>query len=86
MNSSAYKAPKQDKPKQQLKVLIVDDHLLFAEGLKVQLQTLASEVDTTIHINGSAALKLLKVRPNFDLIILDLNMPDINGLEMLETV
>ncbi|BBN93781.1 response regulator receiver protein [Deinococcus grandis] len=66
-------------------VLLVEDELADAE----LFQDLLSEVAADIHVehveNGQAALELLQ-RPGAqrpDLIVLDLNMPVMNGLDFL---
>ena len=64
-------------------VLIVDDHLVVREGLKLILETnnkfqVIGEAD-----NGKKALEILKkVKP--DVILMDLNMPVLNGLDTIK--
>ncbi len=61
-----------------MKVLIVDDSMFLREYLREHLQHLGvscSEVD-----NGMGALELLG-DDAFDLMLLDVNMPGISGLE-----
>jgi two-component system invasion response regulator UvrY len=65
------------------RILIVDDHAIVREGLK---QILA-EVDD-IEVAGEAdcssrALQMARREP-WDLVLLDISMPDRNGLETLE--
>jgi two-component system, chemotaxis family, chemotaxis protein CheY len=67
-----------------LKVLIVEDSRATREMLAAAVQTLGSvEVHTVI--SGFEALKVLP-RHRFALIITDINMPDINGLELINFV
>jgi two-component system, NarL family, response regulator YdfI len=67
------------------KILIVDDHLVVREGLKMILETnirftVAGEAE-----NGADALGLIgDLDP--DVILLDLNMPVMSGLEALEAL
>lgn len=65
-----------------IKVLIVDDHPIVRHGLK---QILAEESDMSggEAENGNDALALVR-RENFDLVVLDINLPDISGLEVLK--
>jgi len=64
-------------------ILIIDDHAVLREGLK----TLAGGIANVKHIDqascGEAGLQLLK-KNDYDLVILDLDMPDKNGLEILQ--
>ncbi len=65
------------------KVLIVDDHWLVREGLKLILETddrfqVVGEAE-----NGEIALELAAVAQP-DIVLLDLNMPVLSGLETLK--
>ncbi|APQ17690.1 response regulator [Maribacter hydrothermalis] len=65
-----------------IKVVIVDDHPMVIEGLKTLLAG-----ETTIHIknyftNGKDTLAFLE-KDTCDIILLDVNLPDINGVEMV---
>ncbi len=68
--------------KHKINVLIVDDHAIFREGLKMILS------DTPdIHVAGEAgssgeALKLAREN-TYDMALLDISMPDRDGLETL---
>ncbi|MGO8944041.1 MAG: sigma-54-dependent transcriptional regulator [Syntrophobacteraceae bacterium] len=65
------------------KILIVDDEAFIRENLDRILKE--EHYSTTIAQNGKAALAFLKEEP-FDLVFLDLKLPDISGLEVLKTV
>ncbi len=71
---------------QSRKILIIDDHLLFAEGLKAQLKALPGNIKIVINTNGKNALSLLRTRPDFHLIILDLSMPELDGRKVLSVL
>ncbi|MBD8025945.1 response regulator transcription factor [Ureibacillus sp. Re31] len=67
------------------KVLIVDDHLVVREGLKLILETNDSFQVIGEANNGKVALDMIdKSKP--DIILLDLNMPVMSGLETLKTM
>lgn len=64
-------------------ILIVDDEASLRQTLARILQRAGFEVTTTS--NGSEALSLLSQQA-FDLVYLDIRMPDISGLEVLKTI
>jgi len=64
-----------------IRVLIADDHTIVREGLKRILRESLS-VEVSEAKNGREVL-LKTGKKNFDLILLDIAMPDINGLEVL---
>jgi DNA-binding response OmpR family regulator len=64
-------------------ILIVDDEASLRQTLARILQRAGFEVTTTT--NGSEALTLLS-QHEFDLVYLDIRMPDISGLEVLKTI
>ena len=66
------------------KVLIVEDSRATREMLAAALEGLEG-VEVYTAINGFEALKVLP-RHRFALIITDINMPDINGLELINFV
>lgn len=69
----------------QLRILYVEDEKALLEETKVIFDDIFKEVDTAI--NGEEALKLYKLEPNkYDIIITDLNMPKMNGLELIKNV
>ena len=65
-----------------IKVLVIDDEPPIRKLLRMGLATQGYQ--TTEAPNGKAALELLKEAP--DLIILDLGLPDTQGLELLRTM
>jgi two-component system KDP operon response regulator KdpE len=65
-----------------LKVLVVEDDPQMRKLLRIGLGTQAYEILEAP--NGRTALKLLAQKP--DLVILDLGLPDIEGLELLRTM
>jgi two-component system nitrate/nitrite response regulator NarL len=68
-------------------VVIVDDHPLFRRGLT---QLLAATQSRSFHLVGEAANGLdgitLALRTRPDLLLLDLNMKDMSGIEVLKAV
>jgi len=64
-------------------ILVVDDEQSMRDFLKILLQKEGYQVDTAK--NGDSALKILE-SSTYDLIISDIRMPGISGLEMLGKV
>lgn len=67
----------------KIKILIADDHSMVREGLK-QLIELEDDIEVIDQAgNGEDAInKILKSNP--DVVLLDINMPKMNGLEVLK--
>ena len=61
-----------------MKILVVDDEQLLVKGIKFNLENEGYQVETAF--DGKKALELAR-NNNYDLIILDLMMPEIDGLE-----
>ena len=61
-----------------MKILVVDDEKLLVKGIKFNLQNEGYQVECAY--DGAAAVELAR-EGGFDLIILDLMMPEIDGLE-----
>jgi len=68
-----------------LRVLLVDDHALFREGLKFILRGLDEHLLIGEAGSVDAAVAMQEVPP-FDLILLDLNLPGVGDLEALASV
>lgn len=68
-----------------MKMLLVDDHALFREGLKLLLRSLGGELE--IDEAGDCAQALEKMSgQGYDLVLLDLNMPGRGGLDALSAL
>lgn len=63
--------------------LIVDDHPLFCDALSMTLQAVSSIRNMHTAATLQAALDLIARGINVDLVVLDLNLPDVNGLDGL---
>lgn len=64
-----------------MRILIVEDEKDLCQMIAKSLKESGYEVD--IAYNGNEAMELLDVE-NYDLIVLDLNLPEIDGMEILE--
>lgn len=70
--------------KKQLHVLIVDDELELRKGIRQILSQTMPDLDFSISEadNGISALQMIK-QSDFDLVLMDVRMPEMNGLEAL---
>ena len=66
-----------------LKILIADDHAIVREGLKQILAEPADMVVAGEAANGQEVLELVREK-DFDLVLLDLAMPEKDGLDTLK--
>ena len=68
-----------------IKVMIADDHVLMREGVKQLLEYDGSIKVISEAADGVECLKILEtVTP--DILLLDINMPNKNGIEVLEDI
>lgn len=65
------------------RVLIVDDEELIRRAFQRWLRTTAAEIQFAT--NGEEALKLLRER-SYDLIISDVDMPKMDGLQLVQQI
>ncbi len=64
-------------------VLVVDDEKLIVKGIKFSLQQDGMDVDTAF--DGEEALRLVKAK-NYNLIVLDVMLPKVDGLEVCQQI
>jgi DNA-binding NarL/FixJ family response regulator len=67
----------------KMKVLLVDDHVLFRDGLKLLIGALDPKVETVNAGNCDEALAIADQTADLDLVLLDLHMPGRGGMEAL---
>ena len=72
--------------KTNIKVLAVDDDVINLKLLKSMLMKTNSVSEVIEAKNGSDAIGILKSRNDIDLILLDIIMPIMGGIEMLKVV
>jgi DNA-binding NarL/FixJ family response regulator len=67
-----------------MKILVVDDHALFREGLCYVLNQLEDSVSILEASDYEGAFEVLAANPDLDLVLLDLHMPGKDGFSVLE--
>ncbi len=67
------------------KILIVDDHPVLAGGLKTLLADYEMCGKADIAASGKECTRYLKTQ-EYDLIFLDINLPDISGIDLCVTI
>jgi DNA-binding NarL/FixJ family response regulator len=69
-----------------IRILIADDHALVREGLK-QLFALGKEVEVVAEAcDGSQVLELLMRQHELDLVLLDMTMPGVSGVNLISRI
>ena len=63
-----------------MRILLVEDNAALADGL---VQLLAGAGHAVDHVDDGASAEALIAAERFDLVILDLNLPQMDGLEEL---
>lgn len=66
------------------KVMLVDDHELFMEGLKYLLQTHGIDVIGAVRDGRKALAQAGQLKP--DIILMDIKMPECSGLDILRQI
>ena len=69
----------------RLKILIVDDEPLVRDGLRLHLARQACVGEVIDAINGKEAVSLIRHHTP-DLVLLDVQMPGMNGLEVVDAI
>ena len=69
-----------------MKILQADDHELFRDGIRYLLKRLDENVDTVASGDFSDTATAINDNPDLDLVLLDLDMPGMNGLDGLKRI
>lgn len=66
------------------KILITDDHPSYLEGVSSILHSIMPKATILTALNGADTLTLLQKHPDTDWVLLDVNLPDCSGIELLD--
>ncbi len=69
-----------------LKILVCDDHAVFRDGLRLVLEDLEGDVELFEASDGAQALEVANAHPDLELVLMDLQMPGVGGVEGLRRV
>ena len=78
-----YKERNDQRKKTSLKVLIVEDDLYFREIIQLYLEVEGHQVE--LAENGIQAQKKIGQK-EFDIVLSDIQMPEMNGIELIEWI
>lgn len=67
-----------------LKVLVVDDHQMFSEGIASLLERRFQAVEVLQAGSSEQALAILDTRRDLDIALVDVNLPGISGFSLLQ--
>ncbi|MDO5655659.1 MAG: response regulator transcription factor [Flavobacteriaceae bacterium] len=69
-----------------IKFLIVEDHTIVAEGLSDMLQKAYPSCSISLAGDGASAIQFLVENTDTQIILLDINLPDSNGIEICKEI
>ena len=69
-----------------MKILIVDDHALVRRGMHYVVKEGFPDAEVIEAESAAAALEQMQANPDVDLALVDVRMPDLDGLELLRTL
>jgi DNA-binding NarL/FixJ family response regulator len=69
-----------------MRILIVDDHALVRRGMNYVVKEGFPDADVVEAESSAAALEALRAGGKFDLALVDVRMPDLDGLELLRAI
>lgn len=70
----------------KIKLLVVDDHPMVLEGMRVMLRQISFTQLTATASNAVEAIMALKQSPEVEVAIVDINLPEISGIELTSKI
>ncbi|MGB0176954.1 MAG: response regulator [Owenweeksia sp.] len=67
-------------------ILIVDDHQMFIDGIRSLLRKFRRFNIVADANSGTRALDILRERDDIDLVMTDISMPEMNGVELVKAI
>ena len=74
-----------DRPEEKIGIYIADDHEMFVEGISLLLAINGTVVVEASANTGTELIELLK-KKIVDIVLLDINMPEMNGFEAAKII
>lgn len=69
-----------------IRVLIADDHAVVRRGLKMIFELTAGIEVAAEAADGEGIIQHLQSAANFDLLLMDMNMPGVSGISLIERI
>lgn len=69
-----------------MKILLIDDHALFREGLRLLLERFSEPFEIFEAGDCATAFEFIKCHPDLGIVLLDLALPDMAGLDALSLI
>lgn len=69
-----------------MKILIIDDHPLFLEGISLVMHQINPGLEAVELDSGQKGINHLKAHPDTDLVLADLDMPVMSGFDFMQEV
>jgi len=69
-----------------MKVLLIDDHGLFVDGMQLVLAKLEPNIKVLDACSYEKALPVMRENPDLDLVLLDLGLPGLSDIDALKAV
>ena len=70
---------------QKARILLVDDHTLILQGIKHVVSQMPEIEKVYTASSGTEAMLLIDMQP-FDIYLLDVELPDTNGFELIDKI